>query len=247
MDSALSLDSQIQKLEDKIKAANLAPDLMEKINSMLTILKVSLKTGTGTFVNYESISNYLDWVTSLPFHKETPDVMDLVKVKTTLDKNHYGLDSVKNTILEYLSSLILEMQSSSSSQVRAPALCLVGLVGTGKTTLAYSIAEALGRSFERIPFGGMGDALTLRGQSRAMSDAEPGQIIPDIWSSMFTFKGLRGLFPRRFQRGKAHYFNVISVGICSRMKITDKIIFVFVFNKVSEDIFNYARVNQRTV
>jgi len=180
MDSALSLDSQIQKLEDKIKAANLAPDLMEKINSMLTILKVSLKTGTGTFVNYESISNYLDWVTSLPFHKETPDVMDLVKVKTTLDKNHYGLDSVKNTILEYLSSLILEMQSSSSSQVRAPALCLVGLVGTGKTTLAYSIAEALGRSFERIPFGGMGDALTLRGQSRAMSDAEPGQIIKKL-------------------------------------------------------------------
>jgi len=147
---------------------------------MLTILKVSLKTGTGTFVNYESISNYLDWVTSLPFHKETPDVMDLVKVKTTLDKNHYGLDSVKNTILEYLSSLILEMQSSSSSQVRAPALCLVGLVGTGKTTLAYSIAEALGRSFERIPFGGMGDALTLRGQSRAMSDAEPGQIIKKL-------------------------------------------------------------------
>ena len=180
MDSALSLDSQIQKLEDKIKAANLAPDLMEKINSMLTILKVSLKTGTGTFVNYESISNYLDWVTSLPFHKETTDVMDLVKVKETLDKNHYGLDSVKNTILEYLSSLILEMQSSSSSQVRAPALCLVGLVGTGKTTLAYSIAEALGRSFERIPFGGMGDALTLRGQSRAMSDAEPGQIIKKL-------------------------------------------------------------------
>lgn len=180
MDSALSLDSQIQKLEDKIKAANLAPDLMEKINSMLTILKVSLKTGTGTFVNYESISNYIDWVTSLPFHKETPDIMDLVKVKTTLDKNHYGLESVKNTVLEYLSAIILEMQNSSSTQVRAPALCLVGLVGTGKTTLAYSIAEALGRKFERIPFGGMGDALSLRGQSRAMSDAEPGQIIKKL-------------------------------------------------------------------
>ena len=180
MDSALSLDAQIQKLEDKIKAANLAPDLMEKINSMLTILKVSLKTGTGNFVNYESISNYIDWVTSLPFHNETPDVMDLVKVKETLDKNHYGLETVKNTILEYLSALILEMQNSSSTQVRAPALCLVGLVGTGKTTLAYSRAEALGRTFERIPFGGMGDALALRGQSRAFSDAEPGQIIKKL-------------------------------------------------------------------
>ena len=177
MDSALSIDTQIQKLEDKIKAANLAPDLTEKINSMLTILKVSLKTGTGSFVNYESISNYIDWVTALPFNSETTDTMDLNKVKETLDKNHFGLESVKNTILEYLSALILEMQSSSSSQVRAPALCLVGLVGTGKTTLAYSIAEALGRHFERIPFGGMGDALSLRGQSRAFSDAEPGQII----------------------------------------------------------------------
>ena len=177
MDSALSIDTQIQKLEDKIKAANLAPDLTEKINSMLTILKVSLKTGTGSFVNYESISNYIDWVTALPFNSETQDTMDLNKVKETLDKNHFGLESVKNTILEYLSALILEMQSSSSSQVRAPALCLVGLVGTGKTTLAYSIAEALGRHFERIPFGGMGDALSLRGQSRAFSDAEPGQII----------------------------------------------------------------------
>lgn len=180
MDSALSLDNQIQKLEEKIKAASLPPDLSEKIDSMLTILKVSLKAGTGTFVNYESISNYIDWVASLPFNKETKDIMDLVKVKQTLDKNHYGLDSVKNNILEYLSSLILNMQSLASSEVKAPILCLVGLVGTGKTTLAYSIAEAMGRKFERIPFGGMGDSLALRGQSRAFSDAEPGLIIKKL-------------------------------------------------------------------
>ena len=180
MDSALSLDSQIQKLEEKIKAANLPPDLLEKINSMLIILKVSLKTGTGTFVNYESISNYVNWVSSLPFNKETQDIMDLVKVKQALDKNHYGLESVKNNILEYLSSLILNMQSSLSSEVKAPILCLVGLVGTGKTTLAYSIAESMGRKFERIPFGGMGDSLALRGQSRAFSDAEPGLIIKKL-------------------------------------------------------------------
>lgn len=180
MDSALSLDLQIQKLEEKIKAAQLPPDLMEKINSMLIILKISLKTGTGTFVNYEGISNYIDWVCALPFNKETQDVMDLTKVKKTLDKNHYGLETVKNNILEYLSALILSMQTSVSSEVKAPILCLVGLVGTGKTTLAYSIAEALGRKFERIPFGGMGDSLALRGQSRAFSDAEPGQIIKKL-------------------------------------------------------------------
>ena len=180
MDSALSIDNQIQKLEEKVKAAGLPPELLEKINSMLAILKVSLKTGTGSFVNYESIENYINWVSSLPFNKETKDIIDLTRVKQTLDKNHYGLDSVKNNILEYLSSLILNMQSLASSEVKAPILCLVGLVGTGKTTLAYSIAEAMGRKFERIPFGGMGDSLALRGQSRAFSDAEPGLIIKKL-------------------------------------------------------------------
>jgi ATP-dependent Lon protease len=180
MDSALSVDAQIQKLENKIKAASLPADLLEKINTILVILQASLKTGTGTFVNYESISNYIDWVASLPFSKETQDIMDLGKVKETLDKNHYGLESVKSAILEYLSALILNMQSVSSTEVHAPILCLVGLVGTGKTTLAYSIAEALGRKFERIPFGGMGDSLALRGQSRAFSDAEPGLVIKKL-------------------------------------------------------------------
>ncbi len=180
MDSALSIDNQIQKLEEKVKTAGLPLELLEKINSMLTILKVSLKSGTGSFVNYESIENYINWVSSLPFNKETKDIMDLEKVKQVLDKNHYGLDSVKNNILEYLSALILNMQNSSSSEVKAPILCLVGLVGTGKTTLAYSIAESMGRKFERIPFGGMGDSLALRGQSRAFSDAEPGLVIKKL-------------------------------------------------------------------
>jgi ATP-dependent Lon protease len=180
MDSAQTVDSQIQKLEEKIKAAVLPPDLMEKINSMLTLLRVSLKSGTGSFVNYESIETYINWIVSLPFHKETQDIMDLVRVKQILDKNHYGLETVKNDILEYLSALILNMKTTSSTQVRAPIICLVGLVGTGKTSLAISIAEAMGRKFERIPFGGMGDSLALRGQSRAFSDAEPGFVIKKL-------------------------------------------------------------------
>jgi ATP-dependent Lon protease len=180
MDSALSIDTQVQKLEEKVKTANLPPDLLEKINTMLAILKASFKSATGSFVNYESIANYINWVLSLPFNKETQDNMDLNKTKQILDKNHYGLENVKNTILEYLSVLILGMQNSASSEVRAPIICLVGLVGTGKTTLAISIAEALGRKFERIPFGGMGDSLALRGQSRVFSDAEPGLVIKKL-------------------------------------------------------------------
>jgi ATP-dependent Lon protease len=180
MDTALSIDSQIEKLEEKVKAANLPPDLLEKINIMLAILKTNLKSGGSTFVNYEGISNYVSWVLSLPFDKETQDNLDLNKTKQTLDKNHYGLDSVKNTILEYLSALILGMQSASLNEIKAPVICLVGLAGTGKTTLAISIAEALDRKFERIPFGGMGDSLALRGQSRVFSDAEPGLIIKKL-------------------------------------------------------------------
>lgn len=178
MDSAQNIDTQLQVLQEKIKAASLPPDLLEKINSMLTMLSINLKTGSGNFINFEKVENYLNIVCNLPFNKETKDNMDINNVKQILDKNHYGLDSVKNTILEYLSSLILSMQRDE--MIRAPILCLIGLVGTGKTTLAYSIAQALGRKFERIPLGGMGDSLALRGQSRSFADAEPGQIIKKL-------------------------------------------------------------------
>lgn len=180
MDSVLNLDQEILKLEERIKSANLPSDLIEKINTILSIIKMSLKTGNSQISNFENIQNYINLICLLPFNAETKDTMDINFAKQVLDKNHYGLVSVKNTILEYLSALILSMQKASSSEIRAPILCLVGLAGTGKTTLAYSIAEALGRTYERIPFGGMGDALALRGQSRSFADAEPGQIIKKL-------------------------------------------------------------------
>jgi len=179
--SSASLDSQTQKLDDKIKASNLPSDLLEKIESMIALLRASLKSENASFINFENVSNYVDWITSLPFNKETKDILDLHSAKEILDKNHYGLINVKNRILEYLSSIILSMQNNSTGgAIRVPILCLIGLVGTGKTTLAYSIAEALGRKFERIPFGGVGDARAIRGQSRAYADSEPGAIIKKI-------------------------------------------------------------------
>src|SRR3990167_996468 len=182
--SSASLEDQIQKLSEKIKASNLPSDLLEKIESMINLLKATLKSGTASFINFETVANYVDWITSLPFSKETEDILDLHRAKEILDKNHYGLLSVKNRIIEYLSSIILTMQNDSTGGViRAPILCLIGLVGTGKTTLGYSIAQSLGRKFERIPFGGMGDARALRGQSRAYADAEPGAVIKKIVNS----------------------------------------------------------------
>src|SRR5581483_10565746 len=125
------------------------------------------------------INRYIDWIVNLPWKNRSQDNLDLVNAKAVLDKNHYGLQQIKDRVLEYLAVLALQTKQSQGEgkPIRAPILFLVGLVGTGKTTLAYSIAEAMGRKFERIPFGGMGSALALRGQARAFSDAEPGGVI----------------------------------------------------------------------
>lgn len=178
MDSNTPLESKIVELEGKIKAASLPADLTEKLTEEISVLRLSLK-GENSFRNFEDFSNYVNRILSLPFNKETQDVLDIIKAKEILDKNHYGLPSVKNVILEYLSSLILNINNKNNI-ARSPIICLTGLVGTGKTTLASSIAEALGRKFERIPFGGMGDASDLRGKSRANIDAEPGLVIKSL-------------------------------------------------------------------
>lgn len=168
---------EILKLEEKVGKAELPPDFREKISGMIDRLKRMTKMG-GYSAEHEQLSRYIDWVVDLPWSRRSEDVLDLVHARQVLDKNHYGLSQTKERILEYLSVLLLKKQKAQAGEsLRAPILCLVGLVGTGKTTFGYSLAEALGRKFGRIPFGGMGDTLQLRGQSRAYPDAEPGQII----------------------------------------------------------------------
>lgn len=180
------LIEEISQLEKKIKAATLPPDLEQKTLSMVKRLSRMIKYGEYSST-YERTSAYIDWITALPWTKRSKDVLDLEKAKEILDKNHYGLKDVKDRILEYLAVLALRGEKGQQEAdegiikfMRAPILCFVGLVGTGKTTLAYSIAEAMGREFARIPFGGMGNALDLRGQSRAFPDAEAGLVIKGI-------------------------------------------------------------------
>lgn len=166
MDSAQSI---IEELKLKITQANLPSEVSEKL---LNLLKFS---GNGAQLN--SLITYIDFVISLPINKYSQDILDLARAREILDKNHYGLQIVKDRVLEYLSVLILHKQQGQTNNFHAPILLFVGLVGTGKTSLAYSIAESLGRPLIRIPFGGLGDPVALRGQSRIKPEAEAGAII----------------------------------------------------------------------
>lgn len=167
---------EIKKLEEQVASASLPADLRERLKAAIERLKLAVR-----FENYsksfDEISRYIEWVCSLPWTKQSDDILDLTHAKKVLDTNHFGLDQTKERVLEYLAVLKLQKERQKEEKIRAPILCFVGLVGTGKTTLAYSIAEALGRKFARIPFGGLGDPAFLRGRSRMLNESEPGQII----------------------------------------------------------------------
>ena len=171
MDSAQS----IEPIKQKITQGQLPIFVQEKL---LNLLKFP---PSGS--EFEKLLNYIDLCLSLPFEKYSKDILDIKRTKEILDKNHFGLQSVKDRILEYLSVLILHYQKGGSALFHAPILLFVGLVGTGKTSLAYSIAESLGRPIVRIPFGGLGDPAILRGQSKVRPDSEPGQIMKAIIST----------------------------------------------------------------
>lgn len=177
MDAA---SAEISSLEQKVKSSNIPDKLREMVEVRLEQL-AKLTTSPTFLPEFDTISRYIDWITTLPWNLRTQDNLDLENAKKILDKNHYGLSDIKDRVLEYISVMKLKQEKGEGQDVyRAPILCFVGLVGTGKTTIAFSIAEALGRKFARIPFGGMGDPLDLRGQSRMHAEAEPGKIIKSL-------------------------------------------------------------------
>lgn len=176
MNSTPAQFSDISILEEKLKKGNLPKDLQKKAEALVERL-IRASTSQGYSQEYDQVARYLDWLVALPWNKQSEDTLTLDKAKKILDANHFGLENIKERILEFISVAVLKKNQNETILSKAPALLLLGLVGTGKTTMAYSIAQSLSRQFGRIPMGGMGDALQLRGRSRAYPDSEPGQII----------------------------------------------------------------------
>jgi len=168
--------SEIDKLLNKLQSADLPANLHDKALQQIERINLSLKYG-GNLSQLDITSKYIDWITELPWNKKSENLLDVKKVKEILDKNHYGLEKIKTRVLEYISLLIVQKQRNNLSAAHAPILFFTGLVGTGKTTFAKSIAESLGRKFVRIPFGGLSSALDLRGQSKTTPEAEPGMVM----------------------------------------------------------------------
>jgi len=174
---------QIKELYEKIDKST-APDELKGICkdriSRLDLIKKSSGGLSSTFViEYEQTSRYINWVVDIPWNNESEDRLDLAKAKQVMDESHYGLEPLKDRVLQFIASLMMNIKNNKGRDnvIKAPILCMLGLAGTGKTTFAKTLADALGRSFQRIPFGGMADSRVLRGQSRYFPDAEPGAVV----------------------------------------------------------------------
>jgi ATP-dependent Lon protease len=173
------LTQEIQQLKTKVRQVTLPEEMRFKVEKDIVALERSIALGSYD-EKYEKVSRYIDWVVKIPWENETQDTLDVKQTAEIFEKHHFGMHEVKNRFLEYVAVLQLRKQQFADSDFKAPVLLLVGLVGTGKTTFAISLAEALGRKLVRIPFGGMSSAKELRGDSRLRLGAEPGKVIKGI-------------------------------------------------------------------
>jgi ATP-dependent Lon protease len=173
------LNQEIAALAAKIEQSELPDELRYQLKKEVVALERSVELGNYD-EKYEKVSRYIDWCLRIPFGKKTTDTLDVARAQEIFDQHHYGMQEVKNRFLEYLAVLNLQKNNLQDEKFSAPILFLVGLVGTGKTTFAYSLAEALGRKLVRIPFGGMGSAKELRGNSRLLLGSEPGKVLKGV-------------------------------------------------------------------
>ena len=159
--------SELAELEERINSTKLSKEAQEKATAELKKLKsMSPMSAEATVVR-----NYLDWMLSIPWGVKSRTKKDLHKAQEILDADHYGLEKVKERIVEYLAV------QSRSQKLKGPILCLVGPPGVGKTSLGKSVAKATGREFIRISLGGVRDESEIRGHRRTYIGSMPGKII----------------------------------------------------------------------
>ena len=162
--------ADIEELEKKIKLAKMSAEARKKADGELKKLKLMSPMSAEATV----VRNYIDVLTALPWSKKTKIKHDLVNAEGVLNEDHFGLDKVKDRILEYLAV------QQRVDKVKAPILCLVGPPGVGKTSLGQSIAKATGRKYVRMALGGMRDEAEIRGHRRTYIGALPGKVLQSL-------------------------------------------------------------------
>src|SRR5262244_2768058 len=162
--------NEIQELEEKIRQKKMSAEAREKAEKELKKLKMMSPMSAEATV----VRNYIDWLISLPWQEYTEDKLDITLAEKVLEEDHYGLEKVKQRILEYLAV------QSLVGALKGPILCLVGPPGVGKTSLGRSIAKATGREFVGVSLGGVRDEAEIRGHRRTYIGSMPGKIIQSM-------------------------------------------------------------------